>query len=149
MTEALHISTASRDDLEAVLRLYAQADIDNGNTLSIEEAWSIFDRFTHYPYYNLYVAKIGGIVVGTFELLIMDNLAHRGKPSAIIEDVVVDAPHRSRGIGRLMIEHAMHVARTHGCYKLMLSSNLTRERAHQFYERLGFRKHGYSFLVEL
>jgi predicted GNAT family acetyltransferase len=35
-----------------------------------------------------------------------------------------------------------------GCYKLMLSSNIKRDLAHQFYEKLGFKKHGYSFTIE-
>ncbi len=31
----------------------------------------------------------------------------------------------------------------------MLSANLIREDAHRFYEAVGFKKHGYSFLVSL
>ena len=31
----------------------------------------------------------------------------------------------------------------------MLSSNLKRERAHRFYEKLGFTQHGVSFEVGL
>ena len=34
-----------------------------------------------------------------------------------------------------------------GCYKLVLSSHLQRHEAHGFYEGLGFRKHGFSFLI--
>ena len=38
--------------------------------------------------------------------------------------------------------------RAKGCYKLVLSSNAKRERAHAFYESLGFERHGYSFRIE-
>jgi hypothetical protein len=41
-----------------------------------------------------------------------------------------------------------HCKRT-GCAKLALSSNMQRASAHQFYESLGFQKHGYSFRVDL
>jgi len=143
------IRKATESDIPSVLKLYADEDIDNGDVLSLEEATVLFNRFRMYPNYSVYVALIGEKVVGTFELLIMDNLAHRGRPSGIVEDVVMDSEYRSIGIGRLMMEHAMNVCREFGCYKMALSSNLKRERAHQFYENLGFDRHGYSFLIEI
>jgi len=48
-----------------------------------------------------------------------------------------------------MMRHALAEARDKGCYKAALSTNARRERAHAFYESLGFRRHGYSFLVDL
>ena len=47
------------------------------------------------------------------------------------------------------MRYAMDQAREAGCYKLVLSSNMRRERAHAFYESLGFTKHGFSFRVDL
>jgi GNAT superfamily N-acetyltransferase len=79
----------------------------------------------------------------------MENLAHMGAPSALVENVVVDERCRSQGIGAAMMHFAMDEARRAGCYKLALSSNLVRERAHAFYDRLGFERHGYSFRVML
>jgi hypothetical protein len=43
----------------------------------------------------------------------------------------------------------MKYSKEKGCYKMTLSSNLKRESAHAFYDSLGFKKHGFSFLVEL
>lgn len=146
---SIKIRKAIEADLPAVLKLYAQKDIDNGDVLSMDEAEVAFSKFGLYPNYSLYIAEIAGKVVGTFELLIMDNLAHRGKPSGVVEDVVVDVEYRSQGIGRQMMEYAIDVCRENGCYKMTLSSNLKRERAHQFYENLGFKKHGFSFLIEI
>jgi ribosomal protein S18 acetylase RimI-like enzyme len=45
--------------------------------------------------------------------------------------------------------HAQVMAREAGCYKLVLSSNQKRERAHAFYESLGFQRHGFSFVIEI
>jgi GNAT superfamily N-acetyltransferase len=143
------IRKATEADLPSVLNLYATEDIDNEDVLTLDEAKGILQRFRLYPNYNLYVALISEKVVGTFELLIMDNLAHRGQPSGVVEDVVVDSNCRSMGIGRQMMEHAMNVCREFGCYKLTLSSNMRRERAHRFYEDLSFERHGYSFLIEI
>ena len=46
-----------------------------------------------------------------------------------------------------MMRFALDRCRAKGCYKLALSSNAKRERAHAFYESLGFERHGYSFRV--
>jgi ribosomal protein S18 acetylase RimI-like enzyme len=144
----LHIRNATYADIPFVLELFAQKDLDNGNILSVDEANEIFQKIKTYPNYSLYVAVIGHKVVGAFELLIMDNLAHKGQPSGIVEDVVVDTEFQSQGIGRRMMEYAIVVCKENGCYKMVLSSNLKRERAHQFYENLGFEKHGYSFRIK-
>ena len=78
----------------------------------------------------------------------MDNLAHQGIPSGVIEDVVVGERYQGKGIGKAMMTYAVNVCREQGCYKVALSSNVKREKAHRFYESLGFEKHGYSFYVE-
>jgi GNAT superfamily N-acetyltransferase len=77
----------------------------------------------------------------------MDNLAHSGAPSGVVEDVAVRAGQRGQGIGKRMMEFALERCREAGCYKMALSSNLRREEAHRFYDSLGFERHGYSFLV--
>lgn len=146
---ALIIRPATRADLAGILALYAQPGMDDGNVLTEEQAYAIWRRFGAYPNYTLYVAEENRRVVGTFSLLIMDNLAHLGAPSAVVEDVVVSPDYQNRGIGRAMMRFALARSRDAGCYKLSLSSSLKREDAHRFYEALGFRRHGYSFVVSL
>jgi len=144
-----HIRPATAADLPGVLALYAQPDMDNGKVMALEEAAQVWAQFSHYPNYRLYVACEGEAVMGTFALLVMHNLGHQGTPSAIVEDVVVHVAHQSQGLGRDMMHHAMALAREAGCYKLVLSSNQKRVRAHAFYESLGFQRHGFSFSIEI
>lgn len=145
---AVDCRPATREDLPAILRLYAQPALDDGAALPVSEATAIFARMARYPDYRIFVATAAdGNVVGTFALLIMDNLAHLGAPSAVIEDVAVDPAWQGRGVGRAMMRHALAEAGRKGCYKATLSSNLVRARAHAFYESLGFERHGYSFRV--
>ncbi len=146
MTFSIRQATAA--DLPEVLALYAQPDMDNGKVLMEAEARKIFAQFSHYPNYRLFVALDGLTVVGTYALLVMHNLAHRGTPSAVAEDVVVAEARRGQGIGRQMMAHAADQARAAGCYKLALSSNRKRKEAHAFYESLGFAQHGLSFVIE-
>ena len=146
------IRQATVDDLPDILSLYAQPDMDNNKVISLENAKELFDQFSQYPNYHLYVAcypNADNKVVGTFALLVLHNIGHQGSPSAIVEDVVVSSSHQSQTIGSEMMTHAMVLARQAGCYKLALSSNQKRQRAHTFYESLGFEKHGYSFQIKL
>ena len=149
MIDALSCREANRADLPQLLRLYAQPEIDDGQMLPLTEAERIFERIARYPDYRIYVAEIGGEIVGTFALLIMDNLGHMGARSGVVEDVAVDPPYQRLGVGRFMMQYALDFCRRKACYKLALSSNLKREKAHAFYELLGFERHGYSFRMNL
>jgi ribosomal protein S18 acetylase RimI-like enzyme len=146
MNEPVSCRVASKADLAEVLRLYAQPDLD-GKALSLLEAEHLFDHIAQYPDYRIYVAVSGAQIVGTFALLIMHNLGHWGTPSAVIEDVAIAPAWQGRGIGKIMMRHALELCGEKGCYKAVLSSNLKRERAHAFYEAVGFERHGYSFRV--
>ena len=143
------IREARDADLPAVLALYAQPGLDDGDVLSHDEARAVWQQFARYPNYRLFVAQdASGEIVASYALLVMHNLAHRGTPSAIAEDVVVSPAQQGRGIGRALMAHALAQARAAGCYKLALSSNAKRESAHAFYRSLGFQQHGLSFLIE-
>lgn len=145
----VEIREATLGDLGAILSLFKQPDVDEDEVLSIEQARRVFNLIRNYSNYRIYVAKAGNQVVGTFSLLIMDKLAHIGAPSGIVEDVVVHPDWQGKGIGKKMMQFAMDRCKESGCYKLMLSSNIKRNLTHQFYEKLGFKRHGYSFIIEL
>lgn len=140
---------ATEGDLASVLALIGQPEMDDGEVLPIEQARDIFQRMRRYPDYRIHLAQRDGAIVGAFALLIMDNLGHMGAPSAIVEQVVVDPAAHGSGVGTAMMRHAMAIASERNCYKLVLSSNIKRERAHAFYDGLGFERHGISFRVML
>lgn len=145
----IQIRKATEHDLPSILSIYSQRSMDDGNILPIETSKAIFSKIAEYPNYNVYCAVVDERVVGTFALLVMDNLAHMGKPSGVIEDMVVLPDWQRKGVGRAMVNFAYDVCKKAGCYKIMLSSNLERSSAHAFYESLGFKKHGYSYAVEI
>ncbi|MEB3357956.1 MAG: GNAT family N-acetyltransferase [Synechococcales bacterium] len=145
----IYIREATKRDLSGILSLYSQPDLDDGQVLTTEHAEHVFEEMRRYPNYRVYVASHGSLVVGTFALLIMDNLIHHGKPSGILEAVAVDPEFQRRGVGRQMIHFAMDRCREFGCYKISLSSNFRLSKAHEFYDSLGFRRHGISFVVDL
>ena len=142
------IRIAEEKDLPEILELYLQVE-DDDRILTIDEAKTIYNKMSSYPDYNIYVAESGGKIIGTFALAIMDNLAHMGAKSGLIEDVVVAKSFQGQGIGKQMMKRAIEICKEKSCYKACLSSNLKRHNAHKFYESIGFNIHGYSFTMEL
>jgi GNAT superfamily N-acetyltransferase len=91
------------------------------------------------PNNQVYVAEREGKVVGTFQLTFIRQLSYGGCLVAQVESVHVHSTQRSHGIGRVMMEYAIAEARRRGALRIQLTSNVRRTRAHEFYERLGFR----------
>jgi GNAT superfamily N-acetyltransferase len=99
--------------------------------------------------HQILVAAASGKIIGTLHVLIFRHLGHGLKPMAIIENVIVSGVYRSQGVGELMMAAANRLARRRGCYKMSLTTNFKRPRAHQFYERLGWRRSHFGYSIEL
>ena len=145
---SVNVREATARDLQLVLAIYKAAGLATRGHLGVEEATAIFARMRNYPKYHVFVAEISEEVVGTFALLIMDNLANGGLPSGVVEDVAVLPAFQGQGVGKAMMHFAMDRCKSNGCYKMMLSSNEIRTEAHRFYEGLGFKRHGFSYRVD-
>lgn len=83
----------------------------------------------------LLAAVAGERIVGVLTLAWYDAPSGR---KAWIEDVVVDAATRGRGIGEALVREALALARREGVARVMLTSNATRRASHRLYERMGF-----------
>ncbi len=143
------IRVATQDDIPVLLDLYAETGLDDGIRLDEARASELLATIARYPDYHLFLVTDGTRVLASYALLIMDNIAHGGAQLSIVEQVAVRSDAQRQGLGTLMMRHAMEKSRDRGCYKLALSSNLRFEGAHAFYDKLGFKRHGYSFWVDL
>ncbi len=145
------IREAGDHDIAAVLDLYTTLDSAPATDPGVPrlDPDPILAAMRKYPWHRLFVATLDGRIIGTFTLTIIDYLAHHGAKAGLMEAVVVSPVCRSQGIGKAMVAYALDCCRDQGCYKLALSSNVTRQRAHAFYEREGFTLHGYSLAVPL
>jgi GNAT superfamily N-acetyltransferase len=147
--QALLIREATPDDAPEIIALYQRAGIESETPFTPQEAEAHFAVFTRYPNYRVFVAIVGEEIVGAYELLIMDNLAKHGRRSGLVEDVAVSPQHQRHGIGHALMQHAREQCSRAGCYKFVLSSGIRREEAHAFYDSLGLKRHGVSFLAEI
>lgn len=132
-------------DIDKILEIYSQPAIDNGIVLKTEEAKDIFNIIKSYPNYKIYVAETNKTIVGTIAVLIMHNIGHLGRQSAILESFAVLPEYQNQGTGKALIKYVMGICKEAGCYKITLSADLKRQKAHTFYEKLGFVQHGYSY----
>ena len=147
MTVTIRIACAA--DVAALLSLYKLLEVVAEPAVPLERARALFSELESNPNHRLYVAELGAAIVGTFSLIFIPGLSHSARDSCVVEDVVVARELQGRGIGKEMMHFAMAACVARHCYKLVLSSHVQRERAHRFYEGLGFRKHGYSYLLDL
>ena len=149
--EALRIRHARDTDLAALDALYRELHGDEYETYAAgpRALRTAFFRIARNPDHYLLVAERGVKIVGTLHLLVFRHLGHGLKSIAIVENVVVGTAMRSQGVGERMLEAACEIAKAAGCYKLSLTTNVKRERAHRFYERLGWRKSHFGYTLAL
>lgn len=133
---------ARREDLPGIVRLLADDPLGRTREAFSERLpegyYTAFERIDADPRVELVVAELDGEIVGTLQLMFLPHLTHGGGTRAQVEAVRVDARHRSRGLGRRMMQWAIERAREEGCSLMQLTTNVARTDAHRFYARLGF-----------
>jgi GNAT superfamily N-acetyltransferase len=83
------------------------------------------------------VAERAGAVVGMVTAQLVVSTAE-GAPSALVEDMVVDAPWRGLGAGRALLEGIEAWARARGATRLQLLADRENAPALAFYARMGW-----------
>jgi GNAT superfamily N-acetyltransferase len=147
------IRTATEKDIPRILELYRQLAFnpppDGTPGPSLEHCRRVFTEISNTPGYSLLVAEEDGVIIGTTVLVILPGMAHGTSPFAVVEYVVVDEKWRSKGIGKLLMEYVIARSKEAGCYKIMLTSDKRRKRAHKFYKSLGFEASAHGFRLYL
>lgn len=134
------------DDLPSIRGLY-DGFIEVGGQ---EAEWvNVFREIDSKDGVNLLVAEYGGEIAGTCILFTVPTLGHGLKTISYAEHVVVDDKQRVRGVGKALMEECIKLAKNAGSYKLIVPSRFTREGAHAFYEKVGFKRWGYIFQIDL
>jgi GNAT superfamily N-acetyltransferase len=146
----VRVRTARESDLEEIAALYRELHLESYGNLAVPRTRMrrAFRQLARDRRDRILVAVRDGKVVGTLHLIVVPHLGHGLRPFAVVENVVVSAGERSSGVGQAMMAAAGEVARKAGCYKLTLTSNIRRIRAHGFYARLGWRRTHYGYSLE-
>jgi GNAT superfamily N-acetyltransferase len=131
------VRAAEVRDLKGILRLYRELR-PRDPVLAPETALNLIVNLVEREDVHLLVGEVDGAVISTCMLAVIPNLASGGRPFGIIEHVVTLSSHRRRGYARLLLEHALALAWSRHCYKVMLLSGMQRMEAHRLYESVGF-----------
>ena len=152
-TETVSIRRARLDDLPALMAIFAADTLgghgDSADPGALPDYQAAFRRIDASANDALYVAELGGEVVGTFQTTLIVSLTARGAANLTVEAVQTRHDMRGRGIGAAMMRFAIDEARRVGARQVQLMSNATRGDAHRFYERLGFAKSHAGFKMKL
>jgi N-acetylglutamate synthase-like GNAT family acetyltransferase len=141
------IRTATEKDIPRLLELYRQLSFnpEDFKFPPLKDCRRVFKEQSKIPGYSLLVAEENGEVIGTTVLAILPGMAHGTAPFAVIEYVVVDEKKRSKGVGKILMDYCKDTAKKAGCYKIMLTSDKRRDRAHKFYRSIGFESSAEGF----
>lgn len=95
-----------------------------------------------------FIAKEGEEVVGFMNVRVDFQLHHMANVAEIME-LGVARPYRWSGIEKELVQRAIEVARENHCECIEVCTRRTNEKAHRFYERVGFNKSHYKLKMPL
>ncbi len=85
--------------------------------------------------------------IGSAYLYLMRNNLHQ-RPFGLLEDVMIAAEYRGRGVGTKLIKEILLEAKNRNCYKIIATSRYARPRVHALYKKLGFADYGKEFRID-
>lgn len=89
------------------------------------------------PSATLFLARDGEEVVGTTTLIVYTTPFWI---KARLDEVVVDAAARGKGVGAALVQACLDLAREKGAQVAELQSGVQREAANRLYPRMGFKR---------
>lgn len=102
----------------------------SSHKVNFDKEWFTFN--SNDDHYILVVSHHSRIV-GTASLLLERKLD--GRIAGHIEDVIVSRPQRSAGLGRMLINGLIEIAKREQCYKIVLNCS---DKNIPFYSKFGF-----------
>jgi ribosomal protein S18 acetylase RimI-like enzyme len=124
------VEEVSEELVAALARLMPQlsrsVDLMDGEAVGVLVAW---------PGSRVLVGRLDDVIVGTLTLVVYP--APTGV-RARVEDVVVDAAVRGRGVGSALLLEAVRLASIDGAYTVDLTSRPSRAAANRLCEQFGF-----------
>ncbi|MFI5754430.1 GNAT family N-acetyltransferase [Streptomyces sp. NPDC051569] len=145
------IRPAVAEDIPAIVDLLADDELGAARESpdDLRPYTAAHERLRRDPNQFLMVAVRDDMVVGTLQLTVIPGLSRRGSTRSVIEAVRVRGSERGRGIGRQLIDWAIEESRRQECQLVQLTSDMARQDAHRFYERIGFTGSHVGFKLPL
>lgn len=132
-TSELRVRRLRSEDAASAAQLVVQLGYQAGEAEMREqiEAWAADERGAAFG------ASIADSLVGCAAIHVVPFFERPGSRARLVA-LVVDARHRQRGVGRVLVEHAREFARRRGAVEMEVTSRRERTDAERFYRSLGF-----------
>ena len=143
MNDNIVFRSAVREDVPAIVQLLADDELGSQRE-KVEEPlpqsyYAAFEQINSDSNHQLIAAELDGEVIGTLHLMFLPSVSFQGGLRAQIESVRVGRQCQNMGIGSQMMKWAIGRARERGAHVVQLTTHKTRQDAHRFYERPGFK----------
>jgi GNAT superfamily N-acetyltransferase len=135
------VRTIADSDIPAATVLIAQLGYEMPQVELARRLKTVLGHVDH----RVWVYDDGGKGVGLLHAFFRPALDK--PPEVIVQALVIEASQRSRGVGEALMQVAEAWARERGCTSVALYSRVDRDRAHRFYERLGYEKKAVSAML--
>jgi GNAT superfamily N-acetyltransferase len=140
----LTVRQARDDDAAAIGRLLGEL----GYSLERERCAEALAALLADPAHVVLVAADGDRHVGYVNANFRLQLHHAAEVGTI-DELVVSAGCRGEGVGARLVEEVLRLAQERGADVVEVSSAFARERAHRFYERLGFERTSFKLVFRV
>ncbi|MER8627115.1 GNAT family N-acetyltransferase [Mesorhizobium sp. M1252] len=148
-----HIRRAEAADLSAIVVMLADDPLGRSREDATEPLAKAYrDAFAAIdadPNQFLAVMTDSGRVIGTLQISYLAGLSLQGALRGQIEAVRVVADRRGERLGQRLLEWAIEQCHERGCKIVQLTTNKSRQDAHRFYDRLGFKASHIGYKLEL
>ena len=135
----LEIRKITKNDYSDICSLYNnELNIKISQSKFNERAKHILEKNNH----DIFVALCSENVVG---FIAVEKAMAIECDYIKINGIAVKENYQGQGIGSHLIAYAEHYAKEQNIDLIILNSSIHREKAHMFYEKLGFSKSSYSF----
>lgn len=143
ITDAVIFRRAVRNDLEAIVALFADDELGRlreDPSLPLNSRYGeAFETIDADDNQHLLVAERDKRVIGILQITFIPYLSRLGSTRGHVESVRVASDLRGHGVGTLLMQEAIAICRQRGCFLVQLTTDVTREKTRQFYEALGFK----------
>jgi GNAT superfamily N-acetyltransferase len=143
---AIKIRKATENDFNKVYPLFEQ--LWPNKELDKDALKIVFNRGVNSDTDKLLCLDYSGELIGFCAYAIVNNLWQAGYISYMYA-MIVDEKFRGKGFGKMLIMESIKDAKAKGIKRMELDSGFHREKAHEFYIKLGFEKRAYLFSYPL
>jgi GNAT superfamily N-acetyltransferase len=136
------VEKVCKEDFNQVYPLFEQ--LWPNKVLNKDKLEIVFNRGVESNSDELLCIKMDDKIIGFCAYAIVNNFWQEGC-IAYIYAMIVDEKCQGQGFGTILLNEAINKSKECGFKRIELDSGFPREKAHEFYMKLGFEKRAYLF----